>query len=91
MGFTNLYYKIYLPSWFILTLAYIVVFIGDIYSYITGTPKHIVNYKLKLNPFAVKMLMIDRYILYIYIVYMCVHIVCIYCLYMYVCMLCVYV
>ena len=60
MGFTNLYYKIYLPSWFILTLAYIVVFIGDIYSYITGTPKHIVNYKLKLNPFAVKMLMIDR-------------------------------
>ena len=61
MGFTNLYYKIYLPSWFILTLAYIVVFIGDIYSYITGTPKHIVNYKLKLNPFAVKMLMIDRY------------------------------
>jgi hypothetical protein len=26
-----------------------------------GTPKHIVNFTLKLNPFAAKMLMINRY------------------------------
>ena len=43
-----------------LGLAYIVVFIGKIWSMFTGTPEHIVNYKLKLNPFAVKMLVIDR-------------------------------
>ena len=28
---------------------------------LSGTPKHVVNYELKLNPFAVKMLVIDRY------------------------------
>jgi hypothetical protein len=29
--------------------------------FITGTPKHVVNFKVKLNPFAAKMLMIHRY------------------------------
>ena len=29
--------------------------------FIPGTPKHVVNFKLKLNPFAAKMLMINRY------------------------------
>jgi hypothetical protein len=27
----------------------------------TGTPQHVVNFKVKLNPFAVKMMMINRY------------------------------
>ena len=27
----------------------------------TGTPQHVVNFTVKLNPFAVKMLMINRY------------------------------
>jgi len=60
MGFTSLFSKMKLPTWLMMTLAYIVVFIGKIWSNITGTPEHIVNYKLKLNPFAVKMLVIDR-------------------------------
>ena len=31
------------------------------FLYISGTPQHVVNFKVKLNPFAVKMLMINRY------------------------------
>ena len=42
-------------------LAYITVFVGNMYSLISGTPKHIVNRTLRLNPFAVKMLVINRY------------------------------
>ena len=42
-------------------LAYITVFIGNIWAFFTSTPKHLVNKSLKLNPFAVKMLVIDRY------------------------------
>ena len=61
MGFTSLHSKFHLPTWFMMTLAYITVFIGNIWSALTGTPKHIINYKLKLNPFAVKMLVIHRY------------------------------
>ena len=44
-----------------MTIAYITVFIGNIWAALTGTPKHVINYKLKLNPFAVKMLIIHRY------------------------------
>lgn len=61
MGFTSLWSKFKLPTWFMMALAYITVFIGNIYSSLTGTPKHVVNYRLKLNPFAVKMLIIHRY------------------------------
>lgn len=118
MGFTSLFSKFHIPGWLIMGLAYIVVFLGDIYSAITGrvrwsssffpslllankyrliaalltalnlpalashclypvpqfeslplhtrlvftgTPKHVVNFKVKLNPFAAKMLMIHRY------------------------------
>lgn len=61
MGFTSLWTKMKLPTWFMMLLAYITVFIGNIYSYISGVPKHVVNYHLKLNPFAVKMLVIHRY------------------------------
>lgn len=61
MGFVSLWSKFHLPTWFMMCLAHIAVFLGNIYSAITGTPKHIVNYHLKLNPFAVKMLVIHRY------------------------------
>lgn len=61
MGFVSLYSKFKLPTWFMMTLAYIVVFLGDCYSALSGTPKHIINKHLKLNPFAVKMLVIHRY------------------------------
>lgn len=60
MGFTSLWSKFKLPTFFMMTLAYLVLHVGNIYARITGTPKHIVNYHLKLNPFAVKMLVIDR-------------------------------
>ncbi len=60
MGFTSLFSKFHMPTWFMMGLAYLVVFVGNLYSAITGTPKHIVNYHLKLNPFAVKMLVIHR-------------------------------
>ena len=33
----------------------------DLLIFFAGTPKHVVNFKLKLNPFAAKMLMINRY------------------------------
>ena len=46
--------------WFMMIIAYLCVFVGSIYSKITGTPEHVVNFHLKLNPFAVQMLVIDR-------------------------------
>lgn len=61
MGFVSLFSKFKLPTWFMMMLAYVVVFVGDAYSLVSGTPKHIVNKHLKLNPFAVKMLVIHRY------------------------------
>ena len=61
MGFVSLFSKMKLPTWFMMALAYIVVFVGDAYSFVSGTPKHVVNKSLKLNPFAVKMLVIHRY------------------------------
>jgi sterol-4alpha-carboxylate 3-dehydrogenase (decarboxylating) len=61
MGFTSLWTKMKLPTWFMMSLAYICVFIGNCWSFVSGTPKHVVNYKLKLNPFAVQMLVINRY------------------------------
>jgi hypothetical protein len=60
MGFSSVLKKMFLPAWLMLGVAAVVVFLGDIYAAMTGTPKHIVNYHLKLNPFAVKMLVIDR-------------------------------
>jgi nucleoside-diphosphate-sugar epimerase len=61
MGFVSIFSKMKLPTWLMMGLAYITVFIGNLYASITGTPKHVVNYHLKLNPFAVKMLVINRY------------------------------
>ena len=60
MGFESLWSKFKLPTWFMMTLAYIFVFVGDIFAFCTCTPSHVVNYYMKLNPFAVKMLVIDR-------------------------------
>jgi nucleoside-diphosphate-sugar epimerase len=61
MGFTSLWSKFKLPAWLMMGLAYIVLFVGNLYAAVSGTPKHIVNFHLKLNPFAVKMLLIHRY------------------------------
>lgn len=61
LGFTSLHSKFHLPVWFMLPLAYLVLYMGNVYAALTGTPKHVVNYHLKLNPFAVKMLIIHRY------------------------------
>ena len=61
MGFVSLWKKFHLPTWFMMGIAYIVLFLGNLYGKLSGTPPHIVNYHLKLNPFAVKMLVINRY------------------------------
>lgn len=60
MGFVSLWSKFKLPTWFMMIIAYMVLLIGNIFAFITGTPSHVVNYYLKLNPFAVTMLVIDR-------------------------------
>jgi nucleoside-diphosphate-sugar epimerase len=60
MSFMSLFQKFHLPVWFMMAVAYLTVWLGDVYAAVTGTPKHIVNYYLKLNPFAVKMLVINR-------------------------------
>ena len=60
MGFTSLWSKLHLPVWLMMFVAYLTVFVGDLFALLTGTPKHVVNYHLKLNPFAVKMLVIHR-------------------------------
>jgi hypothetical protein len=61
MGFVSIWKKAKLPSFLMMLIAYIVVFAGNLYANLTGTPKHVVNFHLKLNPFAVRMLIIDRY------------------------------
>ncbi len=61
MGFTSLWSKFKLPTWFMMMLAHLVVFFGNLWSAVSGVPKHVVNFHLKLNPFAVKMLVIHRY------------------------------
>jgi nucleoside-diphosphate-sugar epimerase len=61
MGFKSLWSKMHLPNWLMMFVAYLTVFFGNIYAALTGTPEHVINYKLKLNPFAVKMLIINRY------------------------------
>jgi nucleoside-diphosphate-sugar epimerase len=61
MGFNSIWKKMKLPTWLMMIVAYICVFIGNLFALLTGTPKHRVNYYLKLNPFSVKMLVINRY------------------------------
>lgn len=62
MGFESLWDKFHLPGWFMMLLGYLALWAGNLFAYLTGTPKHVVNYKVKLNPFAVKMLLIHRYV-----------------------------
>jgi nucleoside-diphosphate-sugar epimerase len=61
MGFNSLTTRAKMPGWFVMAIAHVAVFLGNIYASLTGTPKHIVNFRVKLNPFAVKMLTIDRH------------------------------
>ena len=60
MGFVSIWSKFKLPEWFMMILAYICVYVGKVWSLLSGMEEHKVNYHLKLNPFAVKMLVIDR-------------------------------
>jgi nucleoside-diphosphate-sugar epimerase len=60
MEFPSLWDKFHLPCWFMMGLAYITLWMGNLFATLTGTPKHVVNFRLKLNPFAVKMLIIHR-------------------------------
>mmetsp|Transcript_30969 Transcript_30969/g.57709 ORF Transcript_30969/g.57709 Transcript_30969/m.57709 type:complete len:389 (+) Transcript_30969:74-1240(+) len=61
MGFVSMFTKFHLPAWLMMLVAHLVVFFGDLFAMVTGTPNHVVNYYVKLNPFAVKMLIIHRY------------------------------
>lgn len=61
MGFTSLKSKLHLPIWLMMSLAHLVLALGNLYAFLTGTPQHIVNFHMKLNPFAVKMLTIHRH------------------------------
>ena len=45
MGFTSLFLKFKLPGWFIMTLAHVAVFFGNIYSYLSGKYEVIVPFK----------------------------------------------
>lgn len=61
MGFVSLWSKFKLPTAFMMMVAYITLWAGNAFAWLTRTPKHVVNHYLKLNPFAVKMLVINRY------------------------------
>ncbi len=69
MGFDSLWDKFHLPAWFMILLGYLCLWLGNLFAFLTGTPKHVVNYKVKLNPFAVKMLVIHRYDIVLTIIY----------------------
>jgi nucleoside-diphosphate-sugar epimerase len=61
LGFTSLFAKFRLPYWFMLSLGYLGMYLAMFISFCTGQPLHKVNFWIKLHPFSVKMLMIDRY------------------------------
>lgn len=60
MGFASLFDKFKVPGWLMMGIAHLVLFFGSIWHMLTGTPKHVINFKLKLIPFSIKMLLIDR-------------------------------
>jgi nucleoside-diphosphate-sugar epimerase len=61
LGIASLFSKFKIPTWLIMGLAYLAVWLGNLFATVTGTPKHVVNHRIKLNPFAVKMMFINRY------------------------------
>lgn len=61
MQFRSIWSKLKLPGWFMMGLAYLVLGLGHLISLVSGTPIHKVLFKLKLVPFAIKMLLINRY------------------------------
>lgn len=60
LGFESMKKKLHIPAWLIMFVAYLALYLGKMLSFATGLPEHKINFKLKLNPFAVKMLLINR-------------------------------
>jgi nucleoside-diphosphate-sugar epimerase len=61
MGFPSLEKKWHIPLRFIIGLAYVCYYLGQLVSLFTGVPFYQIDAKVKLNPFTMKMLTIDRY------------------------------
>jgi nucleoside-diphosphate-sugar epimerase len=61
LGFTSLFSKFKLPAWFMMFIAYIGMYYAIIYSFFSGEPTHVVNYRVKLHPFSIRMILINRY------------------------------
>jgi hypothetical protein len=64
MGFTSLFSKLKIPGWLIMGIAYVVLFVGNMYSAVSGDYVHM--YVLISNDF-----------MYVY-VYVCMICICIY-------------
>jgi nucleoside-diphosphate-sugar epimerase len=60
MGFTSLWKKTKIPIWLIMLLAYLCMIVGNIYAFLTRIPRTQISC-LRLAPFSVKMLTINRY------------------------------
>lgn len=61
MGFGSLFARFKLPAWFMMFLGYVCMYIAKIWSATTGEPEHVINYRLKLHPFSIRMIIINRY------------------------------
>lgn len=61
LGFQSLFSRFKLPAWFMIFLGYVCMYGAKLYSYCTGEPEHIVNYRVKLHPFSIRMIIINRY------------------------------
>ena len=68
MGFTSLFSKFHIPGWLIMGLAYIVVFLGEIFSAITGRQQCRIAYCTHISScFEWKVLSTPAYIEYLII------------------------
>lgn len=61
LGFGSLFARFKLPAWFMMFLGYICMYIAKVWSRLTGEPEHAINYRLKLHPFSIRMIIINRY------------------------------
>lgn len=61
LGFGSLFARFKLPAWFMMFLGYVCMYIAKGWSAMTGEPEHVVNYRLKLHPFSIRMIIINRY------------------------------